>query len=650
MKVLPKPLKVIFAILLCIITLTTGIFAALGMVVLGENYYYVPEQSLYDNALQNRLFTITVHLAQDILYLENNGEEAKITEYAKRYCEKHHINAAVSVDDVIIFDNTTDQTTLATAQYISQFHHPDRAFHLSTKLYNITPGSSFAYLHDGAVLLYKMRYAVWVLTGIGALLMLGLSALLILSAGKSAKTGEVVCSSLLYKMPFSIVVCLFIAAGCSIIGLFAELDNELYEYTEVWHYCLPIIFSLCFLLLVWLCALLVTKIRSKTLLNTLITYRVCRFLYRKVCKPLYKQVSYLWKNLSLWWKGGLFLGAVTLIGGFLVFFLCLFSYHGAEMMVVLLVLALIFFAILLLGCGILTLIQLQNLKAGALRIKEGGLHEKIDTTRMFWEFKSHADTLNSIGDGIRLAVNEKLKSERFQTELLTNVSHDIKTPMTSIINYIDLLDKLDLPDETAKEYISVLTRQSAKLKKLTEDLVEASKAQSGALTPVIEPLDLTMAVSQALGEYTDRMEEVMLTPVVRVPKQAVTVLADGKMLWRVLDNLLSNVVKYAMPQTRVFVELKENAVLSIKNISKEQLSMSGEELVGRFVRGDASRTGISGSGLGLSIASGLSKLMEGELSVTVDGDLFKAELSLPMAGAAKLPEENQEAMEPVTQA
>ncbi|MDE6108283.1 MAG: HAMP domain-containing histidine kinase, partial [Oscillospiraceae bacterium] len=231
------------------------------------------------------------------------------------------------------------------------------------------------------------------------------------------------------------------------------------------------------------------------------------------------------------------------------------------------------------------------------------------------------------------AVDERLKSERFKAELITNVSHDLKTPLTSIINYVDLLKKEDIQEEKAREYIEVLDRKSQRLKKLTEDLVEASKASTGTLTVNAERLGVVQLVEQALGEYSAKFENAGLTLVSTLPPEEVYVRADGRHLWRILDNLMGNCVKYALSGTRVYLEVVKwdgNVIFSLKNISANQLNVPPEELMERFVRGDESRT-TEGSGLGLSIARSLTDLQGGTFRLSIDGDLFKAAVSFPEA-------------------
>ncbi len=226
-----------------------------------------------------------------------------------------------------------------------------------------------------------------------------------------------------------------------------------------------------------------------------------------------------------------------------------------------------------------------------------------------------------------MAARRQMKSERMKAELITNVSHDIKTPLTSIINYVDLLQKPHTDEEKA-QYLDVLDRQSHRMKKLLEDLIDMSKASTGNMAVEIARVDAGEAVNQALGEFADKLAATQLIPLFKVPEEPVYIQADGRLTWRVLSNLLSNVVKYAMPGTRVYVDLEQEGcmvLLSIKNISREALNVPADELTERFVRGDAARN-TEGSGLGLNIAKSLMELQKGDLTLTVDGDLFKVTL------------------------
>lgn len=267
----------------------------------------------------------------------------------------------------------------------------------------------------------------------------------------------------------------------------------------------------------------------------------------------------------------------------------------------------------------------------SLKIVQGDLETKINLTHTLPLMQQMADNINNIGQGLEKAVAESVKSERLKTELITNVSHDLKTPLTSIISYIDLLKDEQIENKVASEYIEVLAERSNRLKQLVEDLVEASKAATGNIKADLQVIKLNELVMQAVGEYSDRLEQSELE-VVAKPLEEVSVLADGRHMWRIIENLLSNVSKYAMPHTRVYVEVRregEYGKLIIKNIAKESLNlMDVSELTERFVRGDDSRT-TEGSGLGLAIAQSLTQIQGGKLSIHLDGDLFKVEVSMP---------------------
>ena len=216
----------------------------------------------------------------------------------------------------------------------------------------------------------------------------------------------------------------------------------------------------------------------------------------------------------------------------------------------------------------------------------------------------------------------------FKTELITNVSHDIKTPLTSIINYVDLLKKEEIENDTAQEYILTLERQSNRLKKLIEDLVEASKAATGNLAVNLAPCDIGVLLSQSIGEFDERFNNANVTPLLKKPEESVIIKADARHLWRVIDNLLNNICKYSQPETRAYIDVKavnNKAVITLKNVSRYELNISPDELMERFVRGDKSRN-TEGSGLGLSIAKSLTELQQGKMSIEVDGDLFKVTL------------------------
>ena len=272
-----------------------------------------------------------------------------------------------------------------------------------------------------------------------------------------------------------------------------------------------------------------------------------------------------------------------------------------------------------------------SLFKGARRMAGGELENKIDTRYLAGSYARCAESLNQLSEVAVVAARKQMRSERMRTELITNVSHDIKTPLTSIINYVDLLKMAPGPEE-AQAYLDVLGRQSMRMKKLIEDLMELSKASSGTMPVDIIDLDLTETLRQALGEFSDKLAQADLCLIYTPPAESIRVQADGRLVWRVLSNLLSNAVKYAMPGTRVYLDVQpgeEYARVSLKNISAQPLNVAADVLTERFVRGDTSRN-TEGSGLGLNIAKSLMELQKGQLELTVDGDLFKVTLSFPV--------------------
>ncbi len=282
-------------------------------------------------------------------------------------------------------------------------------------------------------------------------------------------------------------------------------------------------------------------------------------------------------------------------------------------------------------------IMSSKIKKAADAIAAGDLSYQADQRFMIGDFAACAQSLGSIAGGLNRAVDERMKSERMRTELITNVSHDIKTPLTSIINYSDLIEKEASSEggadaEKLKEYSGVVGRQSARLKRLLEDLVEASKATTGNLDVALAPCDAGTLIDQAEGEYSEKLSAAGLSLVTSKPDRSVRVMADGRRMWRIFDNLINNACKYSQTGTRVYLDLKEEdkeAVITFRNTSAEPLNISAEELMERFVRGDRSRSS-EGSGLGLSIARSLAELQGGRLDLSIDGDLFKAVLRFPV--------------------
>lgn len=282
---------------------------------------------------------------------------------------------------------------------------------------------------------------------------------------------------------------------------------------------------------------------------------------------------------------------------------------------------------------LLLIVSLDRIMQGVSDMRSGNLSSKIDTNFMPGFMRRFAEDILSMQDGLQNAVESAVKDQRMKAELITNVSHDLKTPLTSIVNYVDLLKKCDVEDEVAQRYINVLDEKAAKMKKLIEDLVEASKASSGAMEIHPVKINLCEFAAQAAGEHEDELKKFGIGMMLKTPESPVTVFADSQKTSRIVENLFSNIRKYALEGTRVYIEVcggAEYGKIIFKNISKYPLDVSADELTQRFVRGDSSRSG-EGSGLGLSIAQNLCELQKGKFKVDVDGDLFKVTLALPKA-------------------
>lgn len=366
--------------------------------------------------------------------------------------------------------------------------------------------------------------------------------------------------------------------------------------------------------------MVVIKIRQRNLWKTSLLHKVIVLI-----KKFFHGLGNLFKMIPIVWKAALILGAGIL---FNLFFMMNIMYTGMGAIMWLVGSVVVFAA------GIYFAAALKKLKDGGKHLAEGDLDYQINKDKMYWDLAEHADNLNSIRDGISKAVEGRMKSERLKNELITNVSHDIKTPLTSIINYVDFLKKEDIDSEKVREYIEVLDRQSQRLKKLTEDLVEASKAATGNIKLDMQVCQVGVMMQQVMGEYKEKTEEEDLKMITTLPEKQLEIMADGRSLWRVFDNILNNICKYSQAGTRVYQTLEEKdgkAVITYRNTSKYELNITEEELMERFVRGDSSRH-TEGSGLGLSIARNLVEMQGGSFNIVIDGDLFKVIIEFELRG------------------
>lgn len=375
--------------------------------------------------------------------------------------------------------------------------------------------------------------------------------------------------------------------------------------------------------LLFLCTF-AAQCKAGTVLRASLIARIARFLWR-IVRSLFLGLWRIARNLPLLWKTALVMAGVF----FLEMLFVLAGYGSVDGIFI------IMKAVELLAALYIAL-NLRTLQKGGEKLADGDFSSPIDTRYLIGDFKRYGQELNDVQSGLEQAVQEQMKAEHLKTELITNVSHDIKTPLTSIVNYVDLLKKENISSPNAQEYIAVLDRQSHRLKKLTEDLVEASKASSGVLNVDLQPTDVNVLFSQIEGEYQERLAACQLTLVTQPPAPGTVIRADSRLLSRVMDNLVSNICKYALPSTRVYMVStlsREAVTISFKNVSRDELNISPDELMERFVRGDASRH-TEGSGLGLSIARSLVQLQGGRFDLAIDADLFRADITFPLSESA----------------
>lgn len=435
------------------------------------------------------------------------------------------------------------------------------------------------------------------------------------------------------RIPFDVFTFVMILVGCCICLIGSELLSSVsymmfYEAsTDFVEAGLPLIaFVILLALVVYVYYIsFVVRIKSHTLISNNVIVKAIQFVYYPVKKVIVEFYDAYCHSSEVWKK--VIVGLVCISFVLLLIFFVTVAEVGEvffELFIVILMLAMLY------GVWILIKINADTkaLLTAAEKLANGELDYRISEealNRLHGPFYEHAKNLNLISEGMKKAIENELKSERMKAELITNVSHDIKTPLTSIINYVDLLSKPH-EEEKTEEYIDVLQRQSQRLKRLTEDVVEASKASSGNIQVHMDVVSIKEIIEQASAEYEERLKEKNLLLITKIPEEKIEVDADGRLLWRVLRNVFSNASKYSMDGSRVYIDVVEdgeNVITTIKNTSKNQLNITEEELMQRFVRGDSSRH-TEGSGLGLNIAKSLMDLMQGSFEIQIDGDLFKS--------------------------
>ena len=483
---------------------------------------------------------------------------------------------------------------------------------------NLQADDQFSFINDFIRILYDLRFIAILVCIVGAFATVVSFVFLMISAGFHDNAEKP------YLSWFDKIFLEFIAAGLILlaIGEFKLLDSIsiLSVSMAIWAIFIILIDTT---LLLLTCMSLATRLRCKSFWKTTLVFTILRGIYlllKKLFALFIKVVSYI----PILWQ------LIFAIALFCIVELCFLVACGTDDIYVLFILEKIVFIPFIFYVAYM----LYKLEETGKKITQGDMTATVDTKYFLGTFKKQGENLNSIKLGIASAVEDKMKSERFKTELITNVSHDIKTPLTSIINYVDLLNKEDLQNDTAKEYLQIISRNSDRLKKLVVDLVDASKASSGILKLDMKPMKIDVLLEQIAGEYSERLDENNLELIMRKPEESIQIMADGQRIYRIFDNLMNNICKYALANTRVYLLLEKDndkAIISFKNISATELDMSANDLMERFVRGDKSRN-TEGSGLGLSIAESLTKLQNGNFNIQLDGDLFKIVITFPIIG------------------
>lgn len=458
-----------------------------------------------------------------------------------------------------------------------------------------------------ADLIYNCRYQLIVIAAVSFILCLVLFIFLLCAAGHRAGSEGIV-PSFVDKIPFDLFTLLMIVAISCLWAILAEMSYD--SILLIMLACLVILVA-ALLILLYIMSFAV-RVKLGGVIKGCIIYKVLAWVWRLI-RSVCHAIAELVRGMPLVPKSCIAVAVILLLE--------LISVNSGVVWLIT--------NALLAAALIYTAICMKKLLTAGQKLAAGDESCVVDTSKLYGPFREHGEDLNTIRDGVSLAVEARMRSEHFRTELITNVSHDIKTPLTSIINYVDLLGKEKPENEKMREYIDVLQRQSARLKKLIDDLLEASKASTGNLAVNAEPCDVGVLLDQTLGEYGEKLNAAGLEPVLTKPEKPVIIMADGRHMWRIFDNLLNNICKYSQRGTRVYLEVYERdgkAVVTFRNISSRQLNISSDELMERFVRGDSSRN-TEGSGLGLNIAQSLAQLQKGAMELTVDGDLFKVTLT-----------------------
>ena len=640
------PIKILCYIL-CIITLCVSVLSVIGTVFLLNEDFYIdtPEKIFADETYYE-----IAHNAEQAVYYLAQGEEIPDS-----IADPQKSNLRLNVTDstgTLVFTNCLTNGDGLKLKGDIFYSHKVSVYSYEGIVYTgilsrfddsgegdiwrveigvseeLTAHDAFALKWELINTAHGMRYAVIPIGAVSFLLFAVLFIILMCASGRRVGDEEAH-GGLLNNIPFDILLALSFGVFLLGVMILDVLDRQLNTESFVALFAFFCFVAACIAL--GLCISIAARLKQGNLFKNTVIYRALCLLWRFI-KWLWKHIKRIAKRfyelilgLPVVWRTLAVLVAVFIID--LVMLVAL-SNHSEELTIFLL-----FGKTAILGFfALFVAIYMRRLQTAGEALAKGDLTYQVNTEKMYYDFKKHGENLNRISAGMAVAVDERLHSERMKAELITNVSHDIKTPLTSIINYAGLIAESKCENEKHEEYSEVLLRKSEHLKRLLDDLVEISKANSGTLDVALLPCDANVLLQQAAGEFEQKCASAELELITSIPEKSIRIMADSRRIWRVFENLMNNAVKYSLPHSRVYLSLESDggkAKFIFRNTSRESLNISPAELTERFVRGDASRSS-EGSGLGLSIAKSLTELQKGEMDISIDGDLFKVVLSFPI--------------------
>ncbi len=639
------PIKILcFA--LCIITLCVSVLSVIGAIFLLNEDFYIdtPEKIFADETYYE-----IAHNAEQAVYYLAQGEEIP-----ESIADPQKSNLRLNVTDstgTLVFTNCLTNGEGLKLKGDIFYSHKVSVYSYEGVVYTgilsrfddsgegdiwrveigvseeLTAHDAFALKWELINTAHGMRYAVIPIGAVSFLLFAVLFIILMCASGRRVGDEEAH-GGLLNNIPFDILLALSFGVFLLGVMLLDSLDRQINTESFV-----ALVAFFCFVvacIALGLCISIAARLKQGNLFKNTLIFRALCLIWRfikwlsKHIKRFAKRAWELILNIPLIWR------TVCLLVSVLAFDL-LIAIAASENAGGLLFLLLVSKTAILGFIALFSALYMRKLQKGGEALAKGDLAYTVDTEKMYYDFKKHGENLNRISAGMAVAVEERLHSERMKTELITNVSHDIKTPLTSIINYATLIAESDCGNQNHGEYSEVLLRKSEHLKRLLDDLVEISKANSGTLEVALIPCDATVLLTQAAGEFEQKCADAELELITVNNGKNARIMADSRRIWRVFENLMNNAVKYSLPRSRVYLSLEATeaeAKFVFRNTSRDSLNITPAELTERFVRGDASRSS-EGSGLGLSIAKSLTELQNGKMDIFIDGDLFKVVLSFP---------------------